>query len=105
MKCGSLCHVKSKRNSLNSFVVVYPDIDEIIEARTKRNQWFPSIVSQPNISLCLNQSVDFKPVNQHFAVLGERQDCNGNFYYRCLYNDSYGWIIGSRKSFEFKEEK
>ena len=105
MECGSLCNIKSKKNSLKSYVVLYTDINELIEARTKKNEWLPSIVSQPNV--CLSPVIkDFivKPVNQYFAVLDKKQDCNGNFYYRCLYNDSHGWIIENRKIFELKEE-
>jgi hypothetical protein len=105
MECGSLCNIKSKKNSLKSYVVLYTDINELIEARTKKNEWLPSIVSQPNV--CLSPVIkDFivKPVNQYFAVLDKKQDCNGNFYYRCLYNDSHGWIIENRKNFELKEE-
>jgi len=45
MERGSLCRIKCKRNSLKSYVVLYPDLDEVIEARTKRNMWLPSIVS------------------------------------------------------------
>lgn len=80
------------------------DVDEVIEARTKFNQWFPSIVTQPNISIETKQSVVLKPTNQWFAIMAERKDCNGNLYYRCLYNDSFGWIIGSQKSFEIEEQ-
>jgi len=38
-------------------------------------------------------------------MLAEKKDCNGNLYYRCLYNDSFGWIIGNQKSFELEEEQ
>lgn len=105
MENGTLCHIKSKKNSLKSFVVLYPNVEEIIEARTKRNEWLPSIVSGTNIKLPVREAV-LKPVNEYeyFAVLDSKQDCNGNFYYRCLYNDSYGWIIDSRKNFILKEE-
>ena len=51
MERGSLCHIRSKKNSLNSYVVLYSDINELIEARTKRNEWLPSIVSQPNVNV------------------------------------------------------
>ena len=105
MERGSLCHIKSKKNSLKSYVVLYPDVNEIIEARTKRNEWLPSIVSQPNISLSTRiKEFAIKPVKQCFAVLDKKQDCNGNFYYRCLYNDSHGWIMENRKNFELEEE-
>lgn len=105
MKDGTLCHIKCKRNALTTYVVLYPNLDEVIEARTKRNQWFPSIVSQTNIKIPLssNQPVCLKPTKQSFAVLDQTEDCNGNLYYRCLYNDSYGWIINNRKAFELEE--
>ena len=104
MEYGSLCQIKCKRNLLESYVVVYPDVDEVIEARTKHNKWLPSIVSQSNISVSVKQLVTLKPVNQWFAIMAEKKDCYGNLYYRCLYNDSYGWIIGNRKSFELQEQ-
>jgi aminopeptidase-like protein len=105
MERGSLCRIKCKRNSLKSYVVLYPDLDEVIEARTKRNMWLPSIVSQLNVSVATKQLVELKPVKQFFAMLAEKKDCNGNLYYSCLYNDSFGWIIGNQKSFELEEEQ
>lgn len=104
MEYGSLCRIKSKKNSLNSYIVLYSDINELIEARTKRNEWLPSIVSQPNINLSGVKEFTTKSIKQYFAVLDKKQDCFGNFYYRCLYNDSYGWIIENRKNFELKKE-
>lgn len=96
MENGTLCQIKSKKNCLKSFVVLYPNLDEIIEARTKRNEWLPSIVSETkNIKLPIKEVI-LKPVNEYFAILDSRQDCNGNYYYRCLYNDTYGWIIDNR---------
>jgi hypothetical protein len=105
MHSGTLCYIKSKRNSLSSYVVVYDNVDEIIEARTKHNRWLPSIVSQPNVPITAEHHATIKPVNQWFAVLDEKKDCNGNLYYRCLYNDSFGWIIGNKKSFQLEEQK
>jgi hypothetical protein len=104
MECGSLCHIRSKKNSINSYVVLYSDINELMEARTKRNEWLPSIVSQTNINVNGIKEFTIKPVKQYFAVLDKKQDCYGNFYYRCLYNDSHGWIIENRKSFELEKE-
>jgi len=105
MEHGTLCYIKSKRNSLNSYVVVYENVEEVIEARTKHNKWFPSIVSQPIVTADTAHPTTVKPVKQWFAVMGEKKDCNGNLYYRCLYNDSFGWIIGNQKSFELEEQK
>lgn len=104
MEYGSLCQIKCKRNLLKPYVVVYQDLDEVIEARTKHNKWLPSIVTQSSVSVSVTQPVVLKPVNQLFAMMAEKKDCNGNLYYRCLYNDSYGWIIGNRKSFELQEQ-
>lgn len=104
MECGSLCYIKSKKNSLNSYVVLYSDINELIEARTKRNEWLPSIVSQPTINVAGVKQFIVKPVRQYFAVIDKKQDCYGNFYYRCLYNDSHGWIMENRKSFKLEKE-
>lgn len=104
MEYGSLCQIKCKRNLLQPYIVLYQDLDEVIEARTKYNKWLPSIVTQPKISISLSQDVVLKPIDQLFAIMAEKKDCYGNLYYRCLYNDSYGWIIGNRKSFELKEQ-
>ena len=105
MELGNLCKIVCKRNSLQTYVVVYPDVEEVIEARTKYNKWLPSIVSQKNISVPTKQKVDIKPVSQLFAIMAEKKDCNGNLYYRCLYNDSCGWIIGNKKDFIIEEKK
>ena len=106
MRLGSLCHIRSKKNALKTYIVVYPDIDEVIEERSERNSWLPSILTVPGevSQLKTKQKATVKVTNEPFVLLNELKDRNGNFYYQCLYNDSYGWIIGSRKNFDIVEE-
>lgn len=103
MRIGSLCHIKSKKNALQSFVVVYPDIDLVLEERNKKNSWLPSILTS---SLCkvTQPLTKLKPTNESFVLLNKMQDEHGSFYYKCLYSDMFGWIIGSKKQFEIIEE-
>lgn len=103
MRIGSLCHIKSKKNALQSFVVVYPDIELVLEERNKKNSWLPCILTS---SLCkLPQPLTkLKPTNESFVLLKKMQDEHGSFYYKCLYSDMFGWIIGSKKQFDIIEE-
>ena len=106
MRLGTMCHIKNKKNALKTYVVVYPDIEEVIEERNERNSWLPSILTVPSeaTQLKTKQKVTVKVTNEPFVLLNELKDKLGNFYYQCLYNDSYGWIIGNKKSFDIIEE-
>jgi hypothetical protein len=103
MRIGSLCHIKSKKNALQTFVVVYPDIDFVLEQRNKKNSWLPCILTS---SLCKppQSSSKLKSTNESFVLLNKMQDEHGSFYYQCLYSDMFGWIIGSKKLFDIIEE-
>jgi len=103
MRIGSLCHIKSKKNALQTFVVVYPDIDYVLEQRNKKNSWLPCILTS---SLCnpTQSSSKLKSTNESFVLLNKMQDEHGSFYYQCLYSDMFGWIIGSKKLFDIIEE-
>lgn len=103
MRIGSLCHIKSKKNALQSFVVVYPDLNLVLEERNKNNSWLPSILTSA-LSKPPQPSTTLKPTNESFVLLNKMQDEHGSFYYKCLYSDMFGWIIGSKKQFEIIEE-
>lgn len=102
MEHGDLCQIKCKKNSLATpHVVLYPDIDEVIDARVTRNEWLPSIITSSGITVgaLSNRRFTAEPVTKPFAVLSETSDSCGNLYYKCLYDDGQGWIIGSRRSY------
>jgi len=103
MRIGSLCHIKSKKNALQSFIVVYPDLNLVLEERNKNNSWLPSILTSV-LGKLPQPSATLKPINENFMLLNKIQDEYGNFYYECLYSDMFGWIIGSKKQFEIIEE-
>ncbi len=104
MRLGSFCHIKSKRNALQSFVVLYPDIDVVLKERTRNNAWLPSILTSEFTRLP-KESVAMKPTAEPFVLVNELKDENGSLYYKCLYGDMFGWIIGSKKQLELVEEK
>lgn len=104
MRIGSLCHIKSKKNALQSFVVLYPDINTVLEERNKNNNWLPCLLTS-ELSKLPQQSAAMKSTQETFVLLDKLQDENGSFYYQCLYSDMFGWIIGSKKHFEIIEEK
>ncbi len=102
MRKGSLCYIKSKKNSLQSYVVLYSDIDDVLNQRTKNNNWMPSILTS---ELCKTpKRSTMKSTTEPFILLDELKDENGGFYYKCLYGDIFGWIIGSKKQFELVEK-
>lgn len=103
MKLGSMCYIKSKKNALQSFVVLYPDIDAVLKERNKYNNWLPSILTSELSRPALNAKM--KSTNETFVLLNELKDENGACYYKCLYSDTYGWIIGSKKHFDIIENK
>lgn len=103
MRIGSLCHIKSKKNALQSFVVVYSDLNLVLEERNKKNGWLPSILTSA-LNKLPQPSTTLKPTNESFVLLNKMQDEHGSFYYKCLYSDMFGWIIGSKKQFEIIEE-
>ena len=103
MRIGSLCHIKSKKNALQSFVVVYSDLNLVLEERNKKNSWLPSILTSA-LGKLPQPSTTLKPTNESFVLLNKMQDEHGSFYYKCLYSDMFGWIIGSKKQFEIIEE-
>lgn len=104
MRLGSLCHIKSKKNALQSFMVLYSDIEDVLKERNKNNSWLPCMLATKPIVLP-TKSIATKPATESFVLLNEMQDENGNIYYRCLYSDIYGWIIGSKKHFEVVKDK
>lgn len=103
MKLGSMCCIKSKKNSLQSYVVLYPDIDAVLIEKNKRNNWLPCILTSELSKPVLNGKMI--PIKESFILLNEIKDENGCCYYKCLYGDSYGWIIGSRKHYDIIEDK
>jgi len=107
MRQGAMCHIKSKRNALSSYIVLYPDIDEVLEEINKNNRWLPSLTTAPGIVsyLSIKQRATVRHVNEKFVLLDKLESGTGSFYYRCLYNDRYGWIIGRNKTFELEEER
>ena len=106
MKQGSLCFIKNKKNALNPFVVVYSDIEEVLNQRNKNNSWLPCMTTSTNIKKFLptKQRILLKSLEETFLLIEELKDDNGSFYYHCLYNDSCGWIIGSKKNFTVEEK-
>ena len=106
MKKGSLCFIKNKKNALNPYVVVYSDIDEVLKQRNKNNSWLPCMTTSANIKKFLptKQRVLLKSLEETFLLIEELKDDNGSFYYHCLYNDSCGWIIWSKKNFTIEEK-
>ena len=104
MRIGSLCHIKSKKNALQSYVVVYPDIETLLEERNKKNSWLPCILTSELCNLP-KPSTALKSTNESFVLLNKMQDEHGSFYYKCLFSDMYGWIIGSKKQFDIIEER
>ena len=102
MRKGSLCYIKSKKNALQSYVVLYSNIDDVLNERLRNNSWMPSILTS---ELCKTpKQSTMKPTNEPFVLLDELKDENGGFYYKCLYDDIFGWIIGSKKQFELVEK-
>lgn len=104
MRIGSLCHIKSKKNALQSFMVLYSDIEAVLKERNKNNNWLPCMLTS-ELSKLPAQSATMKSTTEPFVLLNQLQDENGSFYYQCLYSDMFGWIIGSKKHFEIIEEK
>lgn len=106
MRLGSMCHIKSKKNALNTYVVLYPDIEEVLEERCTQNNWLPSILTVPSSVnyLSTKHKATVRRTDEPFVLLKEFQDGHGSLYYQCLYNDSFGWIIGSKKNFDIIEE-
>lgn len=105
MRLGSFCHIKNKKPALSSYIVLYPNIEEVLQERNLHNNWLPSISSTPNIIPDkIKQKVFIKRTDEPFVLLSEFQDDNGSLYYQCLYNDSSGWIIGSQKNYEIITE-
>ena len=98
-----MCFIKSKKNALQSFVVLYPDIEAVLKERIEHNNWLPSILTSDLSKPALNASM--KSTNEPFVLINEIKDENGGFYYKCLYPDTYGWIIGSKKHFDIIENK
>ena len=107
MRQGSLCYIKSKKNALNPYMVIYSDIDEVLTQRNKNNAWLPSMTTEANIKSLLptKQNICMKSTNERFVLLEEIEDNNGSFYYRCLYNDRCGWLIGNKKNYTIIEEE
>lgn len=103
MKLGSMCFIKSKKNSLQSYVVLYPDIEAVLAEKTKHNNWLPCILTSELSKPSLNGKMI--PTQEPFILLSELKDENGCCYYKCLYGDSYGWIIGSKKHYDIIENK
>jgi len=102
MRKGSLCYIKSKKNSLHSYVVLYSDINDVINERLRNNSWMPSILTS---EICKNpKQSTMKSTNEPFLLIDEYKDEKGGFYYKCLYSDMFGWIIGSKKQFELVEK-
>jgi hypothetical protein len=107
MRQGAMCHIKSKKNALSSYVVLYSDIDEVLEEINKNNRWLPSLTTSPSTVkfLPMKQQATVRRLEEKFVLLDEIKSNSGSFYYRCLYNDRFGWIIGRNKSFELEEER
>lgn len=107
MRRGAMYHIKSKKNALNSYVVLYPDINEVLEETSKNNRWLPSLTTSPSVVsyLYIKQRATVRRLDEKFMLLDKLETGTGSFYYRCLYNDRYGWIIGKNKTFELEEER
>ena len=104
-RSGTLCQIKSKKCALNTFMVLYPDLEEVLLEKNVNNSWLPSTMTDPaGVSeLVLKQHPFAKPASDQFVLLEEKTDDNGTAYFKCLYGDLFGWIIGSTKSFEIVE--
>lgn len=104
MHLGSMCRIKSKKNSLQSFMVLYQDIETVLKTRNTNNSWLPCMLTSELSRLPL-QTATMKSTEEPFVLVNEMQDEHGSFYYKCLYSDMFGWIIGSKKHFDIIEEK
>ncbi len=107
MRQGSLCFIKNKKNALSPYVVVYSDINEVLNQRNKNNSWLPCMTTSGSIKKLLSttQRISLKPLDETFVLIEELKDNNGSCYYHCLYNDSCGWIIGNKKNFTIEEKR
>lgn len=104
---GSLCTIKSKKPSPNSYVVLYPDLEEVIRERIENNTYLPSLLatSDPPELLSLKQTPFIKLAKETFVLLKQTTDENGSIYFQCLYKDKSGWLINSSRNFDIIEEK
>ena len=109
MRTGSIHHIKSRKNSFQSYVVVYPDLEELLDKRLNQNVWVPTILSQPAGLQAVGQSFKRMPkarnVLETFILLETKVDAYGRTYHHCLYNDSDGWIVDSSNSCLVEEER
>lgn len=97
MKPGSICTLKSKRNTRKPvFVAVYPDLDLVLESRLKKNETIVSSTTE-NLGRLTTSGVKpwgLKGFSEMFVLLREVVDLYGHFYYECLYGDTrMGWIV------------
>lgn len=106
MKQGTLCTIKSKRQSVNSFLILYPDLEELLRLRNVENGWAPPMLSDPSE---LSQLTSLKqcPVaintTDPVVFLEEKQDENGKMYFHCLCRDYQGWAVASSRHYDLVE--
>ena len=93
---GKLYTVRARDYSKGA-AILYEDLNEVLHAKIVENHWIPSYTTNPsNVpkDLPKNRCV---PTSETFIVLGKETDSFGGLYYRCLYADRLGWLVGNRR--------
>lgn len=108
MKTGTLNRLLSKRNTLNkTYVVLYPNIEELVENRLFEGAWLPITTTQPTSvnhrTRSLKRQPLLKSVDETFLLVETWKDVYGTTYLHCLYNDSDGWIVDNTREYVIKE--
>ena len=93
---GKLYVVRARDNSKGA-AILYEDLSEVLQAKVVENHWIPSYTTNPSnmpSELPRNRCI---PTSEPFVVLEKETDSFGGLYYRCLYANRIGWLVGSRR--------